>query len=122
MNDLIPAEMTDAAMWAVIVGFFVPVVINFIVSATWSTSTKTVIAFVVSGVAGAGTAFFTGAYEGLGIPSAILMTFVVAIASYSQFWKNVAPTMQRNASVKMEQKADGSYGLPAGALRRDNQG
>lgn len=100
MDNLIPNDMTDAAMWAVIVGFFVPVVINFIVSATWSAAVKSGIAFVVSAVAGAGTAFFTGAYEGLGIPSAILLTFVVAIASYSQFWKNVAPTMQRNATIK----------------------
>jgi hypothetical protein len=109
MNDLIPADMTDAAMWAVIVGFFIPVIINFIVSATWSPALKATVAFLVSAVAGAGTAWFTGAYEGLGIPSAILLTFVVAIAAYSQFWKNVAPTMQRNATVKMERGDDGTY-------------
>ncbi|WQY99837.1 hypothetical protein [Microbacterium phage MO526] len=107
MDNLIPADMTDAAMWAVIVGFFVPVVINFIVSATWSPATKAAVAFVVSAIAGAGTAFFTGAYEGLGVPSAILLTFVVAIASYSQFWKQVAPTMQRGAADKIERDARG---------------
>lgn len=111
MNDLIPSDMTDAAMWAVIVGFFVPVVINFIVSATWSAAAKSAVAFVVSAIAGAGTAFFTGAYEGLGIPSAILLTFVVAIASYSQFWKNVAPTMQRNAAEKIERDANGGLAV-----------
>jgi hypothetical protein len=107
MDNLIPADMTDAAMWAVIVGFFVPVVVNFIVSADWKPATKTVIAFVTSAVAGAGTAFFTGAYEGLGVPSAILLTFVVAIAAYAQFWKQVAPTMQRGAAAKIERDAAG---------------
>ncbi|UDL16237.1 membrane protein [Microbacterium phage Kozie] len=111
MDNLIPADMTDAAMWAVIVGFFVPVVINFIVSATWSAATKAAVAFVVSAIAGAGTAFFTGAYAGLGIPSAILLTFVVAIASYSQFWKQVAPTMQRGAADKIERDAGGGLSV-----------
>lgn len=114
MNDLIPSDMTDAAMWAVIVGFFVPVVINFIVNAAWSPALKASVAFLVSAIAGAGTAFFTGAYEGLGIPSAILLTFVVAIASYSQFWKNVAPTMQRGAAAKIEREANGGLAVKPG--------
>lgn len=97
MSDLIPVEMTDAALWAVIVGFFMPIVINFIVSATWDARKKAVVAFVASAVAGAGTALFTGAYAGLGIPSAILLTFVVAITSYQNWWRQVAPTMQRDS-------------------------
>lgn len=100
MNDLIPTEMTDAAMWAVVVGFFIPVLINRIVSATWKPEVKSIVAFIASGVAGAGTAFFTGAYEGLGIPSTILLTFVVAIASYNQWWKQVAPNLQRDYKEK----------------------
>ncbi|AWY05297.1 hypothetical protein QDA01_gp63 [Microbacterium phage Cinna] len=107
MDNLIPTDMTDAAMWAVIVGFFVPVIVNFIVNAKWSPAVKSAVAFVASAVAGAGTAFFTGAYEGLGVPSTILLTFVVAIAAYSQFWKQVAPTMQRGATAKIERDASG---------------
>lgn len=109
MNDLIPADMTDAAMWAVIIGFFIPVVMNFLLNAAWPSWLKSVLAFVASAIAGAGAAFFTGAYEGLGVPSAILLTFVVAIAAYSQFWKQVAPTMQRGAAVKLAQDQDGVW-------------
>lgn len=97
MNDLIPTEVTDAALWAVIVGFFMPVVINLIVNAQWSSAWKSIAAFAASAVAGAGVAIFTGAYEGLGVPSAILLTFVVAISSYQNWWKQVAPNMQRNS-------------------------
>lgn len=117
MNDLIPADMTDASMWAVIVGFFIPVILNFIVSATWRPWVKSAIAFVASAVAGAGTAFFTGAYEGLGIPSTILLTFVVSIAAYSQFWKQIAPTMQRNAAEKIAREPDGSLAVTTRANR-----
>ncbi|UOE45461.1 hypothetical protein [Agromyces larvae] len=103
---LVPDTMTDAAMWAVIVGFFIPVIINIIVSATWPAWAKSVTAFAVSAVAGAGTAWFTGAYAGLGIPSAILLTFVVAIAAYSQFWRKVAPTMQRGSAQAASHASD----------------
>ena len=99
MNDLIPAEMTDASMWAVIVGFFSPVVLNFILSATWQTWVKSVLTFVFSAVVGTVTAIIAGAYEGLGIPSAILLTLVVAITAYQNFWKQVGLT-NRNQDLK----------------------
>lgn len=97
MQDLIPPGMTDAAMWAVIVGFFSPIVLNFILNAEWPRATKAIIAFVFSAVVGTVTAIIAGAYEGMGIPSAILLTFVVSIAAYQNFWKQVAPNMQRNS-------------------------
>lgn len=100
MNDLMPVEMTDAAMWAVIVGFLSPLALNVIVKATWPAWVKSLIAFVFSAVVGSITAVIAGAYEGLGIPSTILLTLVVAITSYQNFWKQVAPTMQRGSEAK----------------------
>lgn len=111
-TDWIPQNMNDAAMWSLIVGFFLPIIVNFIVNATWSPAVKSLVAFAAAVVVGVITAVVTGAYAGLGIPSAILLTLVVAITSYQNFWKQVAPTMQRGAAVKLEQKASGSYGLP----------
>lgn len=119
MSHLIPTEMTDAAMWAIVVGFFMPIVINLIVSATWSAKAKAAAAFVVSAIAGAGVALFAGAYEGLGIPSVILLTFVVAISAYSQFWKQVAPAAQRGHNVKMSRDEDGTYRAGTIALPTD---
>lgn len=111
MNDLIPAEMTDAAMWAVVVGFISPVVYNLIIKATWPAWAKAALAFVFSAIVGTITAIIAGAYEGLGIPSTILLTSVVAITAYQNFWKQVAPNMQRGseekaAQVEAEKKAE----------------
>jgi len=100
MTELIPVEMTDAAMWAVIVGFVSPIVLNFIVSATWPQWAKALTAFVFSAIVGTITAVIAGAYEGLGIPSTILLTAVVAITAYQNFWKQVAPNMQRGTEEK----------------------
>lgn len=95
--DLLPPEMGDAAMWAMIVGFVSPLVLNFIISATWHRNVKALVALGFSAVVGTITALIAGAYEGLSIPSTILLTFVVAITSYQNFWKQVAPSMQRDS-------------------------
>lgn len=100
MNELMPAAMTDAAMWAVIVGFVSPLALNLIVSATWPAWVKALIAFLFSAIVGTVTAVIAGAYQGLGIPSTILLTTVVAITAYQNFWKQVAPNMQRDAAKK----------------------
>lgn len=100
MNELIPAEMTDAAMWAVIVGFISPLALNFIVSAMWPAWVKALTAFGFSAVVGTITAVIAGAYEGLGIPSTILLTLVVAITAYQSFWKQIAPNLQRGSAEK----------------------
>lgn len=92
MNDLIPADMSDASMWALIVGFFSPIVLKFIVNKGWTKTVKALVAFAFSAVAGGVAAFFSGAYEGLGIPSAALLSVVVAITSYQNFWKQVGVT------------------------------
>lgn len=91
--DLIPTEMGDAALWAVIVGFVSPIVLNLLINATWSDKKKSLVAFGFSALVGAITAFIAGAYEGLGIPSTVLLTAVVSISAYKGFWKNV--TTQR---------------------------
>lgn len=99
MTDLIPGDMSDTAMFSVVIGFFVPIVVNLIVNVKWPSWVKSVVSFIFSAIVGAILALLTGAYEGLGIPSAILLTFVVAIAAYSQFWKQVAPGMQAKVGV-----------------------
>lgn len=97
MNDLIPEGMTDTAMWAVVVGFVSPLVLKFLIAAKWRPWVKSAVAFLFSAIIGTLTALLTGAFEGLGIPSTILLVLVVSIASYKGFWDNVVPTMQRGA-------------------------
>jgi FtsH-binding integral membrane protein len=89
MQDLIPKDMTDTAMWAVCVGFLSPIVLNFLISAKWSATVKALAAFGFSIILGTITALLTGSYAGLGIPSAILLTMVVSITAYQSFWAKV---------------------------------
>lgn len=105
MIDVIPADFTQAAGVAVILGFFIPIVMNFINDAGWANWVKAVLTFVVSAIVGTITAFYAGAYEGLGIPSTIILTFVVAIAAYRMGWKNWFPNMQRGSARVAEEKA-----------------
>lgn len=99
MTDLIPVNMSDTAMWAIIVAFFTPLVLNFLISQAWRQWVKAMVAFLFSAIVGTITAILTGAYAGLGIPSTILLTLVVAITAYENFWKSVTPTMQAKVGI-----------------------
>ena len=103
MNITIPEEMNDAAMLALIIGFLSPLVLNFIVKATWPAWAKSLAAFAFAAVAGVLTAWITGAFEGLSVISTILLILVVSITAYQNFWKQVAPGMQRGANEKAVQ-------------------
>lgn len=96
----IPEGMTDAAALAFIIGFLAPLVLNFIINATWPKWVKPLVAFAFAAVAGVLTAWVTGAFEGLSIISTILLILVVSITSYQNFWLKVAPNMQRGSAAK----------------------
>lgn len=108
MDIVIPEGMTDAALLAIIIGFLAPLVLNFIVSATWPSWAKSLAAFAFAAVAGTLTAWITGAFEGLPILSTVLLILVVSITSYQNFWRQVAPNLQRNhakaEAIKAEEK------------------
>lgn len=89
MNGLIPADMSDAALWALVAGFITPIVLKWIVNAEWKQSVKAAVSFGFSVIVGTITALVAGAYEGLGIPATILLTFVVSITTYQNFWSKV---------------------------------
>ena len=99
MNELITTDMSEAAMWALIVGFLTPIVLKWVVNAEWKPWVKTVVSLVFSAVVGTITALIAGAYEGLGIPATILLTFVVSITAYQNFWSKVGVT-NRNTDEK----------------------
>lgn len=99
MDNLVPAGMTDTAMLAIIVGFFSPLVLNFLVSVAWRQWVKALVAFIFSAIVGTITALLTGSYEGLGVPSTVLLTLVVAITAYENFWKPVTPNMQAKVGI-----------------------
>jgi hypothetical protein len=104
-TSIIPANFTDAAGISVILAFFVPLVMNFVNKATWPSWVKALLTFLVSAIVGTIVAFYAGAYEGLGIPSIVILTFVVAIAAYKMGWQNWFPNMQRGSAEKAELEA-----------------
>lgn len=106
MNELIPATMDDAAMWAIIVAFVSPLALDFLINANWNKWVKALAAFGFSAVVGTITAVVNDAYQGLGIPSMILLTAVVTIAFYQGFWKQVAPNLQRGSAKKAALEAE----------------
>lgn len=106
MDINIPEGMSEAGMLALVIGFLAPLVLNFIVNATWPKWVKPLVAFAFAAVAGVITAWITGAFEGLSIVSTILLILVVSITSYQNFWLKVAPNMQRGSQAKAAIEAE----------------
>lgn len=94
--------MSNLAMWSVIVGFFLPAVIAVIQQPTWSQPVRAIVTFVVSLVAGAGTAYFNGDLTAADWVSASLIILVSAISIYKGLYQptGVGPAIETATSPK----------------------
>lgn len=99
LNIDIPQATTDASLFAIIVGFLQPIVLNFILQSGWKDRTQALVAFAFSVLTGGLTAFFLGAFNGLSIVTTVLLVFVVSISSYKGFWQKVTPDLKQDTSV-----------------------
>lgn len=95
----IPAEISNLALWTSVVAFFAPVVLDLIIQSGWSSRIQAIVAFLASAVIGVATAWFSGAFTGVGIVTGILLAFVVTISAYKGFWKPVAPNLKAATSI-----------------------
>lgn len=93
--------MSNLQMWALIVGFFMPVVLSIIVQTGWSTQIQAVLTFLASLVAGAGTAYFQGDLTGKRFVEASLVVLVTAVATYHGSWKpsGIAPAIEAKTNL-----------------------
>lgn len=93
--------MSNLEMWALIVGFFLPVVLSVLIQSHWSTQVQAVFAFVACAVAGAGTAYFQGDLTGKRFVEAGLVILVTSIATYKGFWHptKVAPAIEEKTTL-----------------------
>jgi L-lactate permease len=93
--------MTDLAMWALVVGFLLPPALSVLLQTKWPDSVKSVVAFLVSLLAGAGTAYFSADLTGRSWVSASLVVFVTAVATYKNFWKQtgVSPAIESKTNL-----------------------
>ena len=98
----IPTEISNLALWTSVVAFFAPVVLDLIIQSGWSKRVQSVVAFLASAVIGVVSAFFSGAFTGVGVVTGILLAFVVTITAYKGFWKQVTPDLKDATSVSSE--------------------
>lgn len=98
----VPGEMTNAALWAVVVGFVQPIVLQFILQSGWSSRFQAISAFLFSVVTGGATAYFAGAFTGGGIITTVLLVAVVSISAYKGFWKPTTAPLKDATSVNKD--------------------
>jgi hypothetical protein len=89
-------------MWALIVGFVMPLLIAIVQRSTWTQPVRALVMAVSSVIAGGLTAYFAGDLNGVDVTTAILLVAVTAIASYKGFWQptTVAPKIEAATSPK----------------------
>ena len=91
--------VTDAQMWALVVGFVSPLLIATIQQPRWSNPVRVGVAAAWSILAGGGTAWFNDEFTGRGILSSALVVLVTAIATYQHLWKPAHITTRIEAAT-----------------------
>lgn len=84
--------LSNAAMWALIVGFLSPIVIQQITKLTANSQVQSLLAFVFCAVAGAGTAYFAASLTLHDWVKSSLVVFITAITTYEHLWKPLGVT------------------------------
>lgn len=84
--------LTNAAMWAAIVGFLLPPVIQFITNLHSSRQVQAVLAFLTVLVAAIPTAYFAAELDAGDYVKSALIVFTLAMVSYNHWWKPLGVT------------------------------
>lgn len=94
-------ELSDLAMWSLIVGFLLPPALAVVQQSSWHSAVKAVVAFGASLAAGVGIAYFTDTLTGRDWVSASLVVLVTTIATYQSFWKQtkIAPKIEAATDI-----------------------
>ena len=85
MDDL--NTLSDLAMWSLLIGAILPVLVSVIKRSKWSKTTKALLALLIFTVAGTGTAYFNDQFNGRTIVSCILLVAVTAYTLFQNFYK-----------------------------------
>lgn len=95
--------MSNTAMWALIVGFFLPIGIAVIQQRHWSTGFRAVIGFLICLLAAVGTVLIqVGSWDWHKWVQSALLIVVTAISTYEGFWKKtgIAPSVEASTTPK----------------------
>lgn len=92
--------MSNVQMWALLVGFLMPLLISALQQSTWSNPLRAGIAFLACAIAGGVTAWLAGDFKTTDIVSAVLVVLTTALATYKGLWKptGVAPAIESRTS------------------------
>ena len=74
-------------MWALLVGFLMPLLIAVLQRSTWPLQLRAGIAFIVCAIAGGVTAWLAGDFDANDVVSSILVVLTTALATYKGLWK-----------------------------------
>lgn len=85
-------DMSNLEMWAILSGFFLPIVIARIQSAQWSDETRAVAGFAVCLVAGVAQVYLQNLLIWTDIVRTLLFTMMAAYIFYLAFWKPLGIT------------------------------
>lgn len=92
--------ITDAQMWALVVGFISPLLIAVVQQPRWRGPIRVLVTLGWAVVTAFGTAYFTGEFSGRGVLSCFLVIAVTAISSYQSIWvpTRIAPAIEARTS------------------------
>lgn len=88
-------EQTDAQLWALAVGTFLPLLIAAILRQGWTSRSRELAAFGICMAAAAGTAYFTDQFTAGGVARAALVVLLAAHTLFRTFWQpsGIAPAI-----------------------------
>lgn len=92
---------TDLAMWSLITGFGMPLLIAFFNQTHWKGWVRGLVTLVLCVIAGGITAYLNDAFTGRRLLSSILLVFVAAIAFYRLWWRptGIAPAIEDTTTI-----------------------
>ncbi|MGW7247685.1 hypothetical protein [Streptomyces decoyicus] len=92
--------MTDAQLWAAVLGFLSPPVIAIVQQPRFAGPLKGVVMLLWAAIVGLGTAYFNGQFSGPSITSCMLMAVLVIGVAYHTLWRpsGIAPRIEAATS------------------------
>lgn len=99
MPDTFQDNMT---LFMAVLGWLVPMLVSIVNQRGWSSTTKGVIAAVVSIITATVATMLSGNWDNSDMVRNILIVLTLSQVSYATFWKpsNIAPEIEEGTSVK----------------------
>lgn len=100
--------MSNLQMWALIVGFLLPLGISVVQQQHWPNGLRAVVGFILCLVAASGQVLIQlDSWNWRVWIQSVLLIFVTAIATYHAFWKQtgVAPAIESSTSTPPKRSA-----------------